>query len=41
MLFVALLVVFAMATGGYAQEKKWGDEAELSFVDTGGKRNAG
>ncbi len=40
-LFVVLLVVFAMATGGYAQEKKWSDEVELSFVDTGGKRNAG
>jgi putative salt-induced outer membrane protein len=25
-----------MVTGGYAQEKRWRDEAELSFVDTGG-----
>ncbi|MBW2330841.1 MAG: DUF481 domain-containing protein [Deltaproteobacteria bacterium] len=33
---IALLVVFAMSTGGYAEEKKWSDEAELSFVDTGG-----
>ena len=33
---IALLVVFAMTTGGYAEEKKWSDEAELSFVDTGG-----
>ena len=25
-----------MTTGGYAEERKWSDEAELSFVDTGG-----
>jgi putative salt-induced outer membrane protein len=33
---IALFVVFAMATGVCAQEKKWSDQAELSFVDTGG-----
>ncbi len=30
------LVVFAMDTGGYAEEKRWDYQAELSFVDTGG-----
>jgi putative salt-induced outer membrane protein len=33
---IALFVVFAMATGVCAQEKRWSDQAELSFVDTGG-----
>ena len=32
----ALFIVFAMATGVCAQEKRWSDQAELSFVDTGG-----
>lgn len=31
-----LLVLCALATGSHAAEKKWSDEAELSFVDTGG-----
>lgn len=31
-----MFIVFAMATGVCAQEKKWSDQAELSFVDTGG-----
>ena len=34
--FIALLTVCVMATAGYAEEKKWNDEAELSYVDTGG-----
>ena len=33
---VVLFVIFAMATGLYAEEKRLSDEAELSFVDTGG-----
>lgn len=33
---ISLFIVFAMATGVCAQEKKWSDQAELSFVDTGG-----
>ena len=32
----ALFVFLAMATGVCAQEKRWSDQAELSFVDTGG-----
>jgi putative salt-induced outer membrane protein len=31
-----LLIVFVLAQGSRAEEKKWSDEAELSFVDTGG-----
>jgi len=31
-----LFIVFAMATGVCAQEKKWSDQADFSFVDTGG-----
>ncbi|MDL1963154.1 MAG: DUF481 domain-containing protein [Deltaproteobacteria bacterium] len=34
--FTILFIVFAMVTGVCAQEKKWSDQAELSFVDTGG-----
>jgi putative salt-induced outer membrane protein len=34
--FMVLLVVFAMVTAVFAEEKKWADEGELSFVDTGG-----
>ncbi|MCK5509358.1 MAG: DUF481 domain-containing protein [Desulfobacterales bacterium] len=34
--FTVLFVFFAMVTGVCAQEKKWSDQAELSFVDTGG-----
>jgi len=34
--FIALLTVCVMATAGYAEVKKWTDEAELSYVDTGG-----
>jgi len=34
--FTALFIVFAIATGVCAQEEKWSDQAELSFVDTGG-----
>ena len=30
------LVLCAVATNGYAEEKRWSDEAELSYVDTGG-----
>jgi putative salt-induced outer membrane protein len=33
---MVLLVVFSMLTAVFAEEKKWADEAELSFVDTGG-----
>lgn len=33
---IVLLVVFSMVTAVSAEEKKWVDEAELSFVDTGG-----
>ena len=32
----ALFVFLAMATAVCAQEKRWSDQAELSFVDTGG-----
>ncbi len=35
-LFTVLPVIFVLATGAYAEEKRWGDQAELSFVDTGG-----
>lgn len=35
-LFMGLVVTLAVATAGYAQDKRWADEAELSFVDTGG-----
>jgi putative salt-induced outer membrane protein len=35
-LLMAFLAVLAMATGTYAEDKRWSDEAELSFVDTGG-----
>ena len=31
-----LLIVFALAPGSRAEEKKWSEEAELSLVDTGG-----
>ena len=34
-----LLVVFAMTVGVYAEEKKWNDQAELSFVNMGGNSN--
>ena len=34
--FIGLLIVFAMAPVAQAEEKRWSDEAELSFVDTGG-----
>jgi putative salt-induced outer membrane protein len=37
--FAILLAVFQMASGAFAQEeqkKKWSDQAEFSFVDTGG-----
>lgn len=34
--FTGLIVMLSMVTLGYAQEKKLTDEAELSFVDTGG-----
>ena len=33
---ISLFIVFSMVTGVCAQEKKWSDQAELSFVDTGG-----
>jgi putative salt-induced outer membrane protein len=33
---VGLLVLHALATGAYAEEKRWSEKAELSFVDTGG-----
>jgi putative salt-induced outer membrane protein len=35
-LLVGMLVILAMATVGYAEEKRWSDEAEISVVDTGG-----
>ena len=35
-LLIGLVVVFALVTGAYAEEKRWSDEAEVSFVDTGG-----
>ena len=31
-----ILIIFALAPGSRAEEKKWNDETELSFVDTGG-----
>lgn len=34
--FIALIIMCVMATAGYAEEKKWSDEAGLSYVDTGG-----
>jgi len=34
--FIALLTVCVLTTAGYAEEKKWSDEAQLSYVDTGG-----
>jgi len=34
--FTVFFVFFAIVTGVCAQEKKWSDQAELSFVDTGG-----
>jgi putative salt-induced outer membrane protein len=34
--FVAISVAFASMSAVYAEEKKWTDEAELSFVNTGG-----
>jgi len=35
-LFVALGLCIAVVSAAYAEEKKWADEAELSFVSTGG-----
>ena len=35
-LLTRLIVILVVVTAGYAQEKRWTDEAELSFVDTGG-----
>ena len=35
-LFMGLVITLAVATAGHAEEKKWADEAELSYVDTGG-----
>jgi len=35
-LLTGLIVILVVVTAGYAQEKRWTDEAELSFVDTGG-----
>ena len=35
-LFVAICICVAMVSAAYAEEKKWTDEAELSFVSTGG-----
>ena len=35
-LFVALCMCVALVSAAYAEEKKWADEAELSFVSTGG-----
>jgi putative salt-induced outer membrane protein len=35
-LLMAFLAVLAIATGAYAENKRWSDEAELSFVDTSG-----
>jgi putative salt-induced outer membrane protein len=34
--FAAICVAYALMGAAYAEEKKWTDEAELSFVDTGG-----
>ncbi|MES0362812.1 MAG: hypothetical protein ABUK14_02575 [Desulfobacteria bacterium] len=33
---VGLLVLHALVTGAYAEEKRWSEKAELSFVDAGG-----
>jgi putative salt-induced outer membrane protein len=35
-LFVALCIFVSVVSAAYAEEKKWADEAELSFVSTGG-----
>ena len=35
-ILISLFIILAMATGVCAQEKKWSNQAELSFVDTGG-----
>ena len=35
-LFAVLVVVLAVVVKAHAEEKRWSDEAELSFVDTGG-----
>ena len=35
-ILIGLLVFMASSTGIRAEEKKWSDEAEFSFVDTGG-----
>ena len=35
-LLVALCICVAVVSAAYAEEKKWTDEAELSFVSTGG-----
>jgi putative salt-induced outer membrane protein len=35
-LSLALFVVFAVVVEAHSEEKRWSDEAELSFVDTGG-----
>jgi len=34
--FITVLVVLTGVQGAGAEEKKWADEAELSFIDTGG-----
>lgn len=34
--FTVLLVIFVLASGADAEEKRWSEQAELSFVDTGG-----
>ena len=35
-LLMALCICVAVVSAAYAEEKKWADEAELSFVSTGG-----
>jgi putative salt-induced outer membrane protein len=35
-LFVALFVIFTVVIEAHGEEKRWSDEAELSFVNTGG-----
>ncbi|MFQ5543061.1 MAG: YdiY family protein [Nitrospiria bacterium] len=35
-IFVVLFVPIVMLTNAFAEEKKWKDQAELSFVNTGG-----
>jgi putative salt-induced outer membrane protein len=35
-LFASLFVVFAVVVQAHGEDKRWSDEAELSFVDTGG-----